>query len=462
MKKITILFLIISTSLFSQVGVGTTSPNSQLEIKASNQVTPTNKDGILIPRLDKFPVTNPSANQDSMVVFITGNGTPKRGFYYWNNSTATWKPFVRKIDDLEDGKSDSDGSNNGSSVFLGVNAGKNDDSSNNFNVGVGYQTLFSNTIGLRNVAVGYESLKLNNGQYNTAVGALTLTKSTASYNTAFGGLSLIDGTTGANNTALGYVSLYRNTIGSNNTAVGSGALHETKDGNSNTVLGAQAGYTNISGNGNVFIGLRAGYYVIGSNNVAIGYQAYDNPSASNYSNSTALGNSTNITASNQVRIGNSSVTSIGGFRGWTNLSDGRFKKNVKENVKGLDFILKLRPVTYNLDVKKIDAFLKVPDSISNGKNGELIKFKKQAEKEIQTGFIAQEVEQAAKELGYDFSGVDKPKNENDYYGLRYAEFVVPLVKSIQEQQKMIEGLKEENKLLKKELQEIKELIKSKL
>ncbi|HEV8538733.1 MAG TPA: hypothetical protein VGR15_07395, partial [Bacteroidota bacterium] len=39
---------------------------------------------------------------------------------------------------------------------------------------------------------------------------------------------------------------------------------------------------------------------------------------------------------------------------------------------------------------------------------------------------------AAKELGYDFSGVDAPKNEKDFYGLRYAEFVVPLVKAVQE------------------------------
>jgi hypothetical protein len=49
-----------------------------------------------------------------------------------------------------------------------------------------------------------------------------------------------------------------------------------------------------------------------------------------------------------------------------------------------------------------------------------------------TGFIAQEVERAAAELGFDFSGVDKPKNERDLYGLRYAEFVVPLVKAVQE------------------------------
>jgi hypothetical protein len=60
------------------------------------------------------------------------------------------------------------------------------------------------------------------------------------------------------------------------------------------------------------------------------------------------------------------------------------------------------------------------------------------EKIVYTGFIAQEVEAAAQSIGFDFSGVDAPKNENDYYGLRYAEFVVPLVKAVQEQQLQID------------------------
>jgi trimeric autotransporter adhesin len=59
---------------------------------------------------------------------------------------------------------------------------------------------------------------------------------------------------------------------------------------------------------------------------------------------------------------------------------------------------------------------------------------------LYSGFLAQEVEKAARDANYDFSGVDKPKNKNDYYGLRYAEFVVPLVKAMQEQQKIIEAL----------------------
>ena len=70
---------------------------------------------------------------------------------------------------------------------------------------------------------------------------------------------------------------------------------------------------------------------------------------------------------------------------------------------------------------------------------------------IYTGFIAQDVETAAKEIGYDFSAVDKPQNESSLYGLRYAEFVVPLVKAVQE-------LSAENSELKKQIDQLNEVV----
>lgn len=60
-----------------------------------------------------------------------------------------------------------------------------------------------------------------------------------------------------------------------------------------------------------------------------------------------------------------------------------------------------------------------------------------------TGFVAQEVEQSAKDIGYQFDGVHHPVDENDHYTLGYASFVVPLVKAVQEQQTMIEALRNE-------------------
>ena len=56
--------------------------------------------------------------------------------------------------------------------------------------------------------------------------------------------------------------------------------------------------------------------------------------------------------------------------------------------------------------------------------------------------LSQEVEQAMKESGYDFNGMHKPADENDNYSLAYSLFTVPLVKGMQEQQKMIEALQE--------------------
>jgi uncharacterized protein YlxW (UPF0749 family) len=66
-----------------------------------------------------------------------------------------------------------------------------------------------------------------------------------------------------------------------------------------------------------------------------------------------------------------------------------------------------------------------------------------AAKEKHTGFVAQEVEKAANELKYDFGAIDKPKNNKDLYGLRYSEFVVPLVKAVQELSAENEDLKKE-------------------
>ncbi|RCK73944.1 MAG: Phage tail fiber protein [Ignavibacteriae bacterium] len=363
------------------------------------------------------------------------------------------------------------------------------DNTGNANTALGYQTLYFNTTGDGNTANGCQSFYSNTtGDYNTASGYQALySNTTGSYNTANGMNALYSNTTGSYNTANGMNALYYNVAGSNATAVGYRAMRYANNsatpftnynvavgyealrgsttpanntGNYNTALGYQTLYSNATGSANTANGLQALYSnTTGYSNTANGYQSlYSNTtgnyntalgcntfySGTEYSNSTALGYNAAITASNQVRIGNSSVTSIGGQVNWTTLSDARFKKNVNENLPGLDFIMKLRPVTYYLDVNAIASFLKTPDSLRL-RESEAVKSRM-----LQTGFVAQEVEKAAQELGYDFSGIDKPKNENDYYGLRYAEFVVPLVKAVQEQQKIIEALQKRIEELEKQ------------
>lgn len=77
-----------------------------------------------------------------------------------------------------------------------------------------------------------------------------------------------------------------------------------------------------------------------------------------------------------------------------------------------------------------------------------------------SGFVAQDVEKAAKELGYDFSGVDAPKNANELYSLRYADFVVPLVKAVQEQQTLIEKQNQELKKLKEQIDALAKMVQT--
>ncbi|WP_124980979.1 complement C1q domain-containing protein [Nonlabens xiamenensis] len=80
----------ISLNTYGQIGLGTNDPQALLDMRVSNQAAPDNTDGLLIPRLDEFPAVDPTFNQDAMMVFITGNATAVRGFYYWDNNSSSW------------------------------------------------------------------------------------------------------------------------------------------------------------------------------------------------------------------------------------------------------------------------------------------------------------------------------------------------------------------------------------
>jgi len=121
-----IFFLLFNGIVFSQVGINNTDPKASLDISVSDASDPANTDGILIPKIDKFPDTDPGEDQLGMLVFLTTtDGTDLPGFYYWNHPTTSWEwaNRIKRIDDLHDGKSDFDGSQDGSSVFLGIDAG---------------------------------------------------------------------------------------------------------------------------------------------------------------------------------------------------------------------------------------------------------------------------------------------------------------------------------------------------
>ena len=323
-----------------------------------------------------------------------------------------------------------------------------------YNVANGSQALYSNTTGRGNTANGASALYLNTsggnntangasalavnttGGDNTADGESALVSNTTGYrNTANGARSLHSNTTGYNNSANGYEALYSNTTGYNNSAHGESALHSNTTGRGNTTNGRYALYYNTTGNFNTGIGY---------NTFPSGFEALDNYTALGFGAGSAA------SASNMVEIGNTSVSVIRGQVGFTTYSDARIKDNVQDNIPGLSFIKLLRPVSYNLNIHRQNQIMfdiAKPDTTNwDGKYD--------IEKIRMTGFLAQEVDEAAKKVGYDFSGVVKPQNDKDLYSLRYSEFVVPMAKAIQEQQAMIEELKKQNELLQKRIEQL--------
>jgi hypothetical protein len=286
------------------------------------------------------------------------------------------------------------------------------------NTALGYKALYSNTTGAQNIAVGRDAIYSNlTGISNIAIGCY----------------ALHENNDGDNNLAIGNFSLHDNTIGKNNTAIGNDALIDNVDGEYNTATGVDAMGQNTTGDFNTGIG----YFALnnnstGSYNTAIGCASYFSGSPNN---STSLGNEAGIGiyGNNKVAIGNTSVSWIGGQVGWSTFSDGRINDNVKQDVAGLDFINRLRPITYNLNIHRQNEMCGKDEK----KSGDWPE-KYDIEKMRMTGFIAQEVEKAAQDAGYDFSGIDKPV-EGGLYSLRYSDFVVPLVKAVQEQQVIIDN-----------------------
>ena len=127
-------------------------------------------------------------------------------------------------------------------------------------------------------------------------------------NTVFGNLSLINNTSGSANVAIGDKVLKNNTSGTTNVGTGVSALENNTTGNGNVAAGLNALKYNTTGGFNTALGIVAGYYNKNSNNTFIGSGSDIDSSASTWSNSTAIGFSSKITASNQITLGTSSET----------------------------------------------------------------------------------------------------------------------------------------------------------
>ena len=92
MKKTIITLAIFSSmSLTAQVGIYNTNPQAVLDVTAINPAVPSSSDGVLIPRLTSFPLTNPSVDQNAMLIFMDNAAAPNgKGFYCWDSTSSSW------------------------------------------------------------------------------------------------------------------------------------------------------------------------------------------------------------------------------------------------------------------------------------------------------------------------------------------------------------------------------------
>jgi len=419
----------------------------------------------------------------------SGNGNVADGYYgLYLNTTGSYNAAIG----YEAAYSNTTGNNN---VSIGYLSNCNNSTGSNL-IAIGTHSLFNTGNVSRLIAIG-DSALYNNGLNivntydatgNIAIGSRSMYSNTTGYqNTALGYTSLYKNTTGFNNIAIGYCASYSNTSGYKNSASGYRALYSNTTGKSNSAFGDFTLNSNITGSYNTAIGDQAlTYNQYGHYNTAIGYNAglgtygFDMNSctflgASSYlttsrTNVTLLGMGVadaQCTSNDQILLGNTAITQIRAqITGITAYSDARMKFNVKDDVKGLDFIMKLKPVTYNEDPTVLHKIWGTPDSLLKNIDHSQIK------QQRFIGFLAQDVEQAAKESGFDFPGIDVPKNDKEVYSLRYVDFLMPMVKAIQEQQTTIENLQtindnqqstidnqqKEIESLKSELQELRQLI----
>jgi hypothetical protein len=342
-------------------------------------------------------------------------------------------------------------------TLLGWGAGSSNNSPDN--TFIGYTTGSTHTSGDKNTFIGALAGQSNStGSYNTfmgyAAGQNSGTTSTCTYVGYYSGYSA----TGYGNTFMGWGS-GRITTGDYNVMLGHGSGNLTTSGNYNVFLGTGSGHSNVSGSGNVFLGNDSGYNETGSNKLYIDNSDTATPLIHGdfgtdflTVNGTLKVKTLEIAdmGSSNLGLDGDIVPYLGSTSGydlgnnvvneyWDDVVATDFitysDKNAKDEIKtinhGLQDLLKLRPVSYRYK-KDIS-----PDN------------------RLRLGLIAQEVEEVIPEavvnddIDFDPETGEKIVTKGQYKAMNYDQLIPVLIKAVQEQHLIIEEMKKEIELLKK-------------
>ena len=249
------------------------------------------------------------------------------------------------------------------------------------------------------------------------------------------------------------------TTGTMNVADGSSTLKGVSSGSYNVAIGASVGAEVTDGGSNVFVGGDGGSGTsstsAGSNNVAIGVGTANNWHGSGNIQIGKGAGFLNLTSTNRIVIGtglygdnNDRTVSIGDNTGyvyasyassasWTQTSDERLKKNIADDSLGLSFINDLRTVTYKWKpISELDDSVIRKDPVT----GESVQGEKDTEQTFH-GLIAQEVKTAMDNAGCTTFDGWTEENDSGIQGVSREQFVIPLIKAVQELSAEIVSLK---------------------
>jgi hypothetical protein len=269
-------------------------------------------------KVDKVTGKELSTNDYSTVekaklAAITGTNTGDQVNIAGNAATATKLQATVTINGIAfDGSTNVTIPATGAVPYTGatqaVDLGAYDLKVNGLTVGRGNGNIDSNT------AIGERALSSNTtGTSNIANGNLALaSNTTGNYNTATGFAALLNNTTGSSNVASGFAALSANTTGDTNLASGNYTLASNTTGTANLANGHAALSLNTSGANNTAVGYNSlSVNTTGVQNTAIGDRADVGSGA--LTNATAIGAGAIVNASDNIQLGNTSVTDVKTF-----------------------------------------------------------------------------------------------------------------------------------------------------
>jgi hypothetical protein len=432
------------TVFYGDVGIGTTSPQSELHVSGAIQN-------------DQFVIPN-TAGTSGQVLAWPATGTTLE----WTTAGGGGGG-ASELNDLSDcettatsvyvGNAPASNSGETNNTTLGVNAGNSITTGSN-NTILGHYAAGSLTTYSDNVVIGYDAASQTAivGANSVVIGSQACRNGGANSGQVAIGYqaSFSDGAT--NGVSIGYQAGYVNDA-SNSVNVGYQAGYSS-GGLYGVNIGYQAGYYHAyAATYNVSIGIRAGYYITsGDENVSIGTRANDSVNVSDtviigtdagsngaadgaiYIGHTAANKSgaygsgvdsivighlaaaSNSSAANEVTISPDQGTTNARFSAsataWTFSSDARLKENVENLELGLDFIDQIQPRTF--DWKK------------SGKKG--------------SGFIAQELLEVVENNNAGYTNIVNT-DDAECYTVAQAALVPILVNAIKELKAEIDILK---------------------